>query len=177
MERLRSLGYIGGGSVVIREKYTEDDDPKRLIELEHMMDTATRAFTQGRSAEAIDLFQRVIACRADTEDAYRKLALVFWQTGRPKDAVAALELALKNGVTQREVRIKLGQYLAESGQPARAVELLETFAGDDPGALIVLANAYQYAGRGADAMRTLRMLLDRDPSNGLAHENIGVIQL
>ena len=177
IERLRSLGYIGGGSVTIREKYTEEDDPKRLIELEQMMDRAKQAARQNRLADAVDLYQRVIARRADTEDAYRHMAFVYWQMGRLRDAVATLELALKNGITQREVRIKLGQYLTESGQPVRAVELLETFAGDDPDALVGLGNAYQYAGRSADAMRTFRHLLEVDPANGLAHENIGTIQL
>ena len=37
LERLRSLGYIGGGSAAVREEYTEADDPKRLIELEQTM--------------------------------------------------------------------------------------------------------------------------------------------
>jgi arylsulfatase A-like enzyme len=30
-ERLRSLGYLGGGSAALRETFTEADDPKRLI--------------------------------------------------------------------------------------------------------------------------------------------------
>ena len=121
----------------------------------------------------------MIATRADTEDAYRKLALVYWRTGRPQDAIGTLESALRSGITQSEVRIKLGQYLAESGQARRAVELLETFANaeGDPDALIALGNAYQLAGRSDDAVRTFRHLLKLDPRNGLAHQNIGIAQL
>ena len=37
VERLRSLGYIGGGSATPRETYTAADDPKRLIEIEQTM--------------------------------------------------------------------------------------------------------------------------------------------
>src|SRR5207245_7552138 len=29
LERLRSLGYIGGGTAAVREKYADADDPKR----------------------------------------------------------------------------------------------------------------------------------------------------
>jgi tetratricopeptide (TPR) repeat protein len=177
IEALRSLGYLGGGSAKAREKYTEADDPKRLIELEQAMTQGTDAFRAGRFDEAEQLFQGVIGKRQDTEDAYRKLALVYWRTGRPQLAIQTLELALRNGVTQSEVRIKLGQYLAEAGQPAKAIQLLETFAGDDPDALIALGNAYQIAGRTRDAVRTFRHLIDVDPSNGLAHENIGVALL
>ncbi len=177
LERLRSLGYIGGGSAAVREEYTDRDDPKRLIELEQTMTRAADAFRQGRPADAIEMYKSVISKRADTEDAYRKLALVYWRTGRAADAVATLETALRNGVTQSEVRIKLGQYLAESGQPGKAVALLAGDTGDDPDALIALGNAYQLADQPAAAIKTFKRLLDIDPKNGLAWENIGTSQL
>ena len=109
VERLRSLGYIGGGTAAVKETYTEADDPKRLIELEQAMQRGADAYAAGRVAEAIEQYRSVIAKRPDTEDAYRKLALVYWRAGRPADAIATLESALRNGVTQREVRNKLGQ--------------------------------------------------------------------
>jgi tetratricopeptide (TPR) repeat protein len=177
LERLRSLGYIGGGAAAVRERFTDADDPKRLIELEQMLERAAEAQRQGRLDEAIDLYQRVIARRSDMEDAYRKLALLYWRQGRALEAIATLERALASGVTQSEVRIKLGQYLAESGQPARAIELLAATAGTDPDALIALGNAYTLAGRQREAIATFNRLLAIDPGNAVAHENIGVAQL
>lgn len=177
LERLRSLGYIGGGTAAVREHYTEADDPKRLVVLEQMLARAADAQRQGRQDEAIALYQQVIARRADTEDAYRKLANVYWRQGRARDAIVTLEAALKAGVTQSEVRIKLGQYLAEAGQPGRAIELLEATAGTDPDALIGLGNAYMLANRESDAIATFQRLLAIDPDNALAHENIGAAHL
>lgn len=177
LERLRALGYVGGGSATVRERYTEADDPKRLIEIEQTLQRATEAQRQGRLDEAITLYRDVIARRKDTEDAYRKLALAYWQRGRAADAIATLELALRNGVTQSEVRIKLGQYLAESGQPARAIELLAGTAGDDPDALTALGNAYILAGREREGIAIFTRLLALDPENALAHENIGAAHL
>ena len=177
LERLRSLGYIGGASAAVREEYTDRDDPKRLIELEQTMTRAADAFRQGRPADAIEMYKSVIAKRADTEDAYRKLALVYWRTGRPADAIATLEAALRNGVTQSEVRIKLGQYLAESGHADKAIALLVGETGDDPDALVALGNAYQLANQPAAAIKTFKRLLEIDPKNGLAWENIGTSQL
>jgi Tfp pilus assembly protein PilF len=177
LERLRSLGYIGGGSGTVRAQFTDADDPKRLIELEQIMIRAQDAFRGGRVEEAVGLYRSVLARRADMEDAYRHLALVYWRTSRPGDAIATLEDALKHGVTQSEVKIKLGQYLAEAGQPARAAALLESFAGDDPDALIALGNAYQMAGRHADALRTFARLSVLDPGNGLVFQNIGIAHL
>ena len=178
LERLRSLGYIGGGVAAVREAYTDADDPKRLIELEQTMTRAADAFRQGRPDEAIGMYKSVIAKRADTEDAYRKLALVYWRGG-PSALTRSRrsKTALRNGVTQSEVRIKLGQYLAESGQPDKAIALLAGETGDDPDALIALGNAYQLAGQPAAAIRTFKRLLEIDPKNGLAWENIGTSQL
>jgi arylsulfatase A-like enzyme/Tfp pilus assembly protein PilF len=177
IERLRSLGYVGGGSAAVREQYTEDDDPKHLIELEQMLERAAAAFRQGRPDEAIDLYAAVIGKRKDTEDAYRKLALVYWRTGRPRLAIETLETALRNGITQSEVRNRLAQYLAEAGEPQRAIALLEHDAADDPDALIALGNAYLLTGRPRDAIATFRRVLTVDPANALAYENIGAAQV
>lgn len=177
LERLRSLGYIGGGSAAVRESYTDADDPKRLIELEQRMTRAADAFRQGRLDEAIEMYKSVIAKRADTEDAYRRLALAYWRGGRAADAITTLETALRNGVTQSEVRIKLGQYLAQAGQQDKAIALLAGEEGDDPDALVALGNAYQLADRPDDAIRTYKRMLAIDPSSGLAYENIGTSQL
>jgi arylsulfatase A-like enzyme/Tfp pilus assembly protein PilF len=177
IERLRSLGYIGGGSATVKEKYSDADDPKRLVEIEQMLTQANDALRAGRSQEAADTYRAIIQKRPDTEDAYRKLALVYWRGGHPADAIATLELALRNGVTQSEVRIRLGQYLAEAGQPAKAIDLLKETAGSDPDALVALGNAYTMAGRYADAVAVFRRLIAADANNALAHENLGMAQL
>ena len=75
------------------------------------------------------------------------------------------------------MRIKLGQYLAQSGQPGKAIALLESFGSDDPDALVALGNAYELAGRLPDAAKTFRHLIDLDPNNGLAYQNLGIAQL
>jgi tetratricopeptide (TPR) repeat protein len=177
IERLRSLGYIAGGAVAARERYTDADDPKKLIEIDQALRQGGDDFRQGKVNDAIGLFQHVITQRPDTEDAYRQLALIYWRMGRPADAIATLEAALRAGVTQSEVRIKLGQYLSQAGQSGKAIALLESFAGDDPDALVALGNAYDAAARSADAIRTFRHLIAVDPSSGLAYANIGAIQL
>jgi arylsulfatase A-like enzyme/Flp pilus assembly protein TadD len=177
IERLRSLGYIGGASAAMRERYTEADDPKRLVEIEQLLTRGTDAIRAGRFDEAIATFRTIIEKRPDTEDAYRKLALVYWRAGRPALAIETLETALRNGVTQPEVRIRLSQYLAESGAAAKAIALLEKDAGDDPDALLALGNAFTAAGRNADAVRTYTRLLELDPDNASAYENMGVAQL
>src|SRR5687768_2305049 len=142
-----------------------------------MLERAAAEIRQGRAAQAVGVYQAVIAKRQDTEDAYRKLALVYWRTSRPRLAIETLEAALRNGVTQKEVRNRLAQYLAETGQPGRAIALLEHDAGSDPDALIALGNAYLLAGRSAEALKTFQHLLSVDPANALAYENMGTVLL
>jgi len=177
IERLRSLGYIGGGSATVRERYTDADDPKRLVEIEQMLTRATDAWRAGRAGEAEGLYRAIIAKRPDTEDAYRKLALVYWRTNRPQLAIETLEAALRQGITQSEVRLKLGQYLAETGQAAKAIALLQDTAGNDPDALIALGNAYVVASRIPDGIRIFNRILTLDSANALAYQNLGAAQL
>jgi arylsulfatase A-like enzyme/tetratricopeptide (TPR) repeat protein len=176
-DRLRALGYLGGSPAPGRKQYGDDDDPKRLIDIDALLHHAGDMYQRGNLEEAGALFEKAIQRRPDTADAYRYLAFVHWQAGRPNDAIRTLENALRNGITHRDVRVKLGLYLAETGQAARAIALLENLAGDDVEALNALGIAYGHASRNADASRTFSRILEIDPSNGLAWQNIGTIEL
>src|SRR6266545_4452945 len=142
LQTRRRCNPASGGSATVHEKYTDADDPKRLVEIEQLLTKGNDAFRANRIDEAIDTYRSIIAKRPDTEDAYRKLALAYWRTNREQLAIQTHESAIRNGITQSEVRIKLGQYLAEGGQPAKAIELLKDTAGTDPDALVALGNAY-----------------------------------
>jgi arylsulfatase A-like enzyme/Flp pilus assembly protein TadD len=176
-DRLRALGYVGGSPAPPRDRYRDEDDPKRLIEIDALLHRAGDLYQRGQPSESAALFQQVIAKRPDTADAYRYLAFVYWQAGRPDDAIRTLEEALKHGVSHRDVRVKLGIYLAETGRSARAIALLDGLAGDDIEALNALGIAYGEAGRAEDAARTFRRALEIDPTNGLAWQNIGTLEL
>lgn len=176
-DRLRALGYASGSPAPLRDRYTEADDPKRLIDLDQMLHRASDAFLARRTSDAIGQLQQVITRRPDTADAYRLLAFVRWETGDPSGAIATLELAIKNGVAQRDITVKLGTYLAETGSTAKAIALLETLPRDDTEALNALGIAYGHAGRFNDAMKAFERAIALDHTNGLANQNIGTLYL
>ena len=176
-DRLRALGYVGGSPAAPRDRYGEADDPKRLIEIDALLHRAGDLYQRGKTDESAQAFQQVITRRPDTADAYRYLAFVYWQSGRPNEAIQTLEAALKHGITHRDVRVKLGVYLAETGHAGRAIQLLDGLAGDDIEALNALGIAYGQANRSADAIRTFEHVLQVDPTNGLGWQNIGTVQL
>ncbi len=177
LERLRALGYVGGSPAPARDRYTEDDDPKRLIDLDRLLHEAGDLYSRGRRVEAVAGFRAVIERRPDTADAYRHLAFVLWHSGRPAEAIATLELALQRGLTQRDIRVKLGLYLAESGAAARAIPLLEDLSRDDSEALNALGIAYAHRGRADDAMRAFRRALEIDATSALSYQNIATLHL
>jgi tetratricopeptide (TPR) repeat protein len=174
---LRSLGYVSG-SAAPKAAYTEADDPKRLAAIDNDLHKATELTQNGRRDEAIAMLQSVIARRPDTADAYLSLAYAYWDAGQPRPAIAILEKGLAAGAPDRDIRIRLGLYLAESHvDPPRAIALLEGLSSEDVEALNGLGVAYGDAGRPADAERTFKRLLELDPTNGLAFQNLAAIEL
>ena len=132
---LRSLGYISG-SAAPKAAYTDADDPKRLVQIDNDLHKASELMQNGRRDEAIAMMQSVIARRPDTADAYLSLAYAYWSGGEPAPAIAVLEKALSAGAPGRDIRIRLGLYLAESHTDARrAIGLLEGMSSEDVEAL------------------------------------------
>jgi tetratricopeptide (TPR) repeat protein len=170
-EALKGLGYISGRAEA-KTAYTEADDPKTLVEVDKDLHAATELYQNGKFEDALAMFNRVITRRPDTADAYIQLAAAYYQAGQPGPAIQTLEKALAAGAPDRDIRIRLGLYLAEThADPARAVKLLETLPDEDAEALNSLGIAYEAAGRPADAIRAFDKLLVLDPTNGLALQN------
>jgi arylsulfatase A-like enzyme/Flp pilus assembly protein TadD len=174
---LRSLGYVSG-TAAGRKNYTEDDDPKRLVEVDRDLHTASDFFQNGKVDDAIAVLNRVIARRPDTADAYLSLGHAYWEAGQPQRAIETLERALIAGAPDRDIRIRLGLYLAESHTDTkRAITLLETLPEGDVEAMNGLGVAYADAGRLDDAVRTLKRVLSLDSTNALAYQNLASISL
>jgi choline-sulfatase len=177
--RLRALGYVAGAAAP-KDRYTEADDPKRLVDLDAAMHRAVEAFAAQRSEEAVEIYRDVVRRRPDMAIAYRHLAFIEWQRGNPRGAVEALQRALDARVTQPAVVAQLGGYLAEVGPVADAVRLLEPLAKSpdaDPDTLNSLGIAYVRAGRRGEAQRVFERVLTTDPDSSVPLENLGMLAL
>ena len=177
VERLRSLGYVGG-TAPARDRYTAEDDPKRLVHLDDAIHRGVDLYQRGRSREAIEVYRSVIAERPELELAHRHLAFLHWSLGEVDAAIATLTAARDAGVAGPTVAGQLGIYLAESGRADEAVPLLEALVAADPPPLDPLnALGIAHARRGDDeqALATFERLLDLDPDHAMALENIGAV--
>jgi tetratricopeptide (TPR) repeat protein len=178
--RLRSLGYLSGNAPA-KTRYTDADDPKRLIDLDKMMHDAVEAFSARRPAEAVQIYRQVIERRPGMSLAYRHLAFIEWQRGNPGGAIDALRSALEHGVSDVRVVTQLGGYLTDTNRVADAIHILEPAAKDpsvdDPDLLNSLGIAYARDGRGTDARATFERVLRINPESSIPLENLGVLAL
>jgi len=177
--QLRALGYTSG-SAPLKSHYTENDDPKRLADLDRDVHRAVEAFSSSRIDDAIALYRGIIARRPDMAIAYRHLAFVEWQRGDVNAAIAVLEQGLKAGITGASVLSQLASYFTDVGRPADAVRLVEPLAADprvDSDTLNALGIAYARAGREADATRTFARALALNPESAIPLENLGILAL
>ena len=90
--RLEALGYVGGAST------TEDEvlpDPKDRV---HWMDDiqgAYRLYHDGDLEAAVPAFQRILEENPNIEDVWGYLSLAQMELGRPEEAAATFQAALK----------------------------------------------------------------------------------
>ena len=175
--RLRSLGYVSGGAVP-KARYTDADDPKRLVDVDQKMHDAVAADEEGRPADAIALYREVLARRPEMMAASRHLAFDYWRSGQTPAAIDTLRAALARGATPG-AEIQLGTYLVEVGRGQEALALLEKAAQADPtlDALNALGIAYGRTGRPKEALAVFDRGLKIDPDSPMLHENIGAIHL
>ena len=181
MKRLESLGYVVAPSAFERKTaYSEDDDPKRLIDFTRQHDEASDLFQKGRSEEALALLREILEKQPRSSFAYQKLAYALHQLGRTPEAVRVLEEAVSRGVTDLSLLALLGSYLMEVSDLPRALALLEGLASDHPDfaeAHNYLGVVYARMGRSEDARREFTRVLELDPSSASASNNLGSLAL
>jgi arylsulfatase A-like enzyme/Tfp pilus assembly protein PilF len=177
--RLRSLGYTSG-SEKPRKQYTEADDPKRLIDVDHQIHAGIEAFNAGRLQDAAAIYAGIITRRPDMGIAYLHLAFLQAELGRVDEAISTLTAAREKAGASAEIDSRLGMYLSETGQIAKALPLLEAAAArPDAGmdTLNALGIGYARAGQGGKALEVFARILELDARNVMAAQNIGSVQL
>lgn len=177
--RLRALGYVSGDAPA-KARYSEADDPKRLMDLDSAVHRAVDAFSEGRAEEAAQIYQQVIDRRPGMAIAYRHLAFIEWQRGNAPGAVEVLRRAVAHGVTDTRALAQLGEYLTDTGHVAEGIRILDPLARNpaaDTDTLNALGIAYARAGRAEDARRVFERLLAVLPGSSAPLENLGVLAL
>jgi tetratricopeptide (TPR) repeat protein len=180
VQRLQSLGYVVAPTPRPARSFTARDDPKTLVALSNRLDEALDALKGGTPAVAERILKELIAARPDFTIAYDRLALLYHETSRTQMAIATLESAARNGVTDAASLATLGGYLQEAGNYARSVEVLEAALKLNPAEMEAyekLGITYTRMGRYADAHRMFDHMLSIAPNSATTYNNLGSLYL
>jgi len=178
--RLRSLGYVVGTAPRPARSFNAADDPKRLVQLDAMLDAAATALANGDPATAESTLRSAIAHRPDLTIAYDRLAFVLRATGRTSEAIALLDGAARAGHADRALLRSLGAALRDGGEVRRALAVLEPLAREnaaDSQTLDALGQAYARAGRVRDAEEAFRKVIVVSPNASTTWNNLGSLYL
>jgi choline-sulfatase len=180
LERLRSLGYISAGPTPAQERYTEDDDPKRLIGLDGLLREVRSLYLEGNVKAALERCHELVRRRPQMAVSLLYLAQVARDAGNLPEGISALERALALNPGDPTTLSLLGAYLTQAGRAGEAVALLSgpaRRAEPDPEVLRSLAIALGRLGRGKEAVATLARAREADPQNVQLLVDLGTVHL
>ncbi len=179
-ERLAALGYVSAAPAPRDKQYTRDDDPKRLVHLDDLMQQAIARHREGDLEGAAALCREVVRQRPDMSAALLQLALVLRKLGRLPPAIEALEQALRANPEDVSTIVLLGSYLAEAGRAGEAVAVLETHAQRTDAPLDVLTSlgvALAGLGRSKEALEAFERARRQDPSSAMILVQMATVDL
>jgi arylsulfatase A-like enzyme/Flp pilus assembly protein TadD len=177
VSRLRSLGYLSGGAV-LKEKYSERDDPKTLVGIDRRLHDCVDLYQRGQLADAVRVAREIVREQPSMPVGYENLGFLLRRAGESDEALAAYRRAIDAGIGGEELVRQYGLALCESGRAREAVARLVPLAGSfDPDTLNALGIAYSDSGQAAAAESVFHRVLAIDANNLEAYENLGIVRL
>ncbi len=163
---LASLGYVSAGAAPVVRK--DAPRPADMVGLLGLLERAAGLFTAERYAQAVPLFERILAQDPYNLDAMLRLASSYSALGRNSQAVAMFTRAAQLAPQSPDVRVYLGLHYVRNGRWEAAAPLLEQAVSDTPDRLAAiegLSLVRERQGRLADAVDLRRRVYElREPS-------------
>jgi arylsulfatase A-like enzyme/Flp pilus assembly protein TadD len=180
LARLRALGYVAGAPVPAGEGgFGPEDDPKRLMQLDAMLDRSAGLERRGDLAGAIELCEELIRRRPSMAASWLRLGYLRREAGDLPGAIGAMQRALALTPQDTTALSLTGVYLNEAGRTRETVELLGPLADttEDVEVLVALGAAQAQEGQIQRSLATFARALRLDPSNPTTLVNVGTVHL
>jgi Tfp pilus assembly protein PilF len=168
------------GSAAPKSRYTEADDPKRLVALDRQISDQIDRYQRGDIRGAIAIAEEIVKKRPDMALTLTHLAFLYNEVGDRARAVGAIRRALEVNPAAPEIAALYGAYLTEAGLPKEAVTRLAPYmqaTQPDTDVAIAYGAALGSSGRPDDALSVFEKARALDPTNGLPLTNIGMLRL
>ena len=179
-EALRALGYLSSAAAPPRKRYGPEDDPKRLVGLDTLMEQVLARHREGDLDSALGLCRDIVRQRPDMPAAWLQMAILQRKRGDMPAAIDALKRLVALAPEDGGNAAVLGQYLTDAGRASEAVALLAPYAAAAEPSLDVLTAqgvALARLGRLPDAAAMLERARQADPSNAMARVELGTVRL
>ena len=177
-ERLRSLGYIGTAAGASKTRYTQADDPKRLIQLDVLLQDVARSYFAGDLRGALARCRELVQRRPTMVVSLLELAHLERESGNMTQAIDALRQALAVNPEDTQTVALLTAYLTQAGRPREAVDVCAPYIARDQADLQLLVSgalALAAAGRYTEAVAAMTKARTDDPGNAMLLVETGTI--
>lgn len=177
--RLESLGYLSR-TPSEELSYTEEDDPKLLIELDQVLREVGGLYDRGDIQRALERCRELVRVRPGMRLALMYLAHLERERGNLEAAVKAMREAYVLHPEDDVTLAMLASYLTQSGRESEAVEITESraqLAHPDVDVLLVRGLALARSGRSEEAFATMERAREVAPGNPAVPVHLGTLHL
>jgi len=178
MEKLRSLGYLGGASQQVVSLDSTGADPKDQVGILKLLHMAKDPPPAAESpARRIELYKQALVQDPTNPAIYWGLSDEYHQTGQIDANLQICLDALHHGVHGAMILSRIGQIYLIKGNAGQAIEYYHLAVQMDPidvEAMNGLASAYSASGRLADATTEFQRVL-AIRSYGPAYNGLGLM--
>jgi tetratricopeptide (TPR) repeat protein len=177
--RLASLGYLSGGAAA-KQRYTVEDDPKRLIALEEILREVIGRYADGDLDGALRRCRELVRRRPGMRSALLHLAHLERESGNLENAIAALRQAFALNPEEPTALTLLATYLIQAGREEEAVAVTEPHTGlAEPDVEVLLTRGLALARlrRPEEALAVFRRARQVDPANAMVPVYLGTFYL
>jgi arylsulfatase A-like enzyme/Flp pilus assembly protein TadD len=169
LARLRSLGYVAAARTARAPRlHGEDDDPKRLMSLDALLQEVVGRYLDGDLTGALERCRELVRQRPSMAVSLLHLAHLERANGNLEGGIAALKKAAALMPGDSTTVSLLGAYLGEAGRSNEAMAWLEGVAhrsDADPQVLVTYGLALAKLGRHDAARVAFDRAVAQDPSS------------
>ena len=170
---------------LVRELRQAEEMKRKVSVIDESHKLAMRFINDGRYAEAVEAFRRVVEMQPTLAPTWANLGHAYTKLKKPADAVAAYRKAIELDPENATYYQDLGHVYSDMGEAGKATELyrkgLELTGDQDPKetakSQFFIAVDHLNSGREEQAMAALRKTLAADPEHADAHYYVGVLLL